>query len=90
MKARGIILTGGFLLAFISSAFADEIRIPFGVYMDDFKKDCNAHGLDLYGRRDSDGFIEDRARDFSVFTYKRSTDEQLDIIKDSTWKYIRK
>ena len=91
MKSRGRI---AFLVAFLSlvftNAFADEVRIPFGVYMDEFKSECKKNGLDLEGRRDSDGFVTDRASDFSVFAYRRLNDEELEVIKQVTWKTIRK
>ena len=73
-----------------SFCYADEIKIPFSVYMDDFKSECKAQGFDIYGTKESHGFVEDKAGEFIVFTYKRATPEQMDIVKNATWKFIRK
>ncbi len=77
-------------LSMSSILWADEIQVPFGVYMDEFKSECKLKGLDLEGNKNSQGFVKDEAGKFSVFTYKTATPEQMDIVKDATWKTIRK
>jgi hypothetical protein len=71
------------------SSQADEVRIPFAVYVEDFKKDAKEQGLDLYDNRNSDGFIQNKGQEFYVFTYKPISMEHLDLIKELTWKHIR-
>lgn len=77
-------------LAFVSSvSLADEVIIPYGVYMDEFKSDCKARGLDLENTRTSHGFVDDRAGSFTVFTYETLTPNELDLIKDMSVKHRR-
>lgn len=90
LAGRGVVMAIMAVLFSASLSLADEIVIPFGVYMDEFKAECKKNGLDLYGNRDSNGFVTDRAAEFSVFTYKQATVEQLDVVKEATWKTIRK
>lgn len=79
------------LLALVvcSLSFADEIEIPIAVYMTEFKDCCSDRGLDLYGNRESDGFIQDKAQKFVVYTYRTFNEEQMEITKDCTWKSMR-
>ena len=79
-----------FALSMSILSFADEIKIPFGVYIDAFKTECKSKGLDLYGTQKSNGFVTDEASNFSVFTYHTATPEQMEIVKEATWKNIRK
>lgn len=86
MKLLGIAGTVLGLLTISSISFADEIRIPQAVYIDKFKAYTKEHGIDL---NDVDGFVENHGQNFKVFTYKNMTSEQLDIIKDATFKNLR-
>lgn len=69
-----------------SLSFADEIRIPVSVKVDDFKNECKKSGFDL---NEVDGFVENKGQRFIVYTYKSVTDQQLEIIKDAAWKTKR-
>ena len=72
------------------TASADEIQIPFSVYMEKFKTECKTNGLDLYGNDNSNGFVADKGSSFTVFTYRTCPPEQLGIIQEATWKTLRK
>ena len=72
------------------TAHADEIQVPFPVYMEKFRAECLKSGLDLQGNDDSKGFVKDEGGKFSVFTYKPCTAEQREIVKQATWKTYRK
>lgn len=80
----------GLLGAFQYIAHADEVEIPFAVYIDDFKKAAKEKGFDLYDERDSDGFIKNNGQEFVVCTYRRITQEELGLIQDLVWQNIRK
>lgn len=83
---RAILVATLFLpMSFI--CFADEIRIPMSIKVDKFKEECLKGGLNL---NDVDGFIENHGMSFKVFSYKNLTTEQLDLIKESTWKSLKK
>lgn len=88
MRTPKIVISLTLLAIFgCSISSATEINIPFPVYADQFKVDAKERGFDLY---DGDGFVENKGDNFKVFTYKAVTDEQLEIIKDLTWKNMRK
>lgn len=70
--------------------YADEIQIPFAVYVDEFKEDAKLQGLDLDGNKKSMGFIKDEGSHFTVFTYRQIPIEKLDKLTALTWKHIRK
>ena len=84
------LLTVAFFFCFMGSSFADEINIPFAINVKAFKKEVKAHGLDLYDKEKSHGFVQNKVSMFTVFTYKQATTEQLEIIKNATWKSLRK
>ena len=75
---------------FSVSSFADEIEIPFGVRIEDFKKDCLTQDLDLYDKDNSHGFVENRASRIIVYTYRTATVQQLETIKECAFKNLRK
>jgi len=79
-----------FLVFSAISAFADEVIIPFPVYLEDFKNDAKSHGLDLEGQKESIGFVQDRGSDFSIFTYKHISIEHLEVIQSLSAKHLRK
>lgn len=85
-----VLLLTTFTLSMSLFSYADEIQIPFPVYMDEFKAECKKQGLDLYGNRDSKGFVQDKASNFSVFTYHTATPDELTVIQEATWKTFRK
>lgn len=75
------------LLMGCSFSFADEIQIPFAIHVDQFKKDAKEAGFDLY---DGDGFVENKGGRFVVYTYKTISFENLRLLKELTWKNLRK
>lgn len=87
---RALITSTFLALSMSSFLYADEVKIPFPVYMEEFKLECKKNGIDLYGKKESDGFVDDKASSFTVMTYKSVNEKQLEIIKDCTWKTIRK
>lgn len=84
----GILLSLALLIP--TCVHADEIKIPFPVYMEDFKADMKSAGIDLYGNKDSVGFVEEKGGEFVVYTYKKSDIYVLDMVQKLTWKNIRK
>ena len=80
----------GLCLLIASPLLADEIEIPFAIYTQDFIEDALTKGFDLTDSRDAHGFIDNRGARFIVCTYKQVTMEQLDLIKNLTWKHLRK
>ena len=78
------------ILCLCRTSFSDEIHIPFSVYVNDFKSDCKASGLDLYDKTSSHGFVENKGKNFIVYTFKNITDEQLSLIQSAAFKNIRK
>ena len=78
------------LLLSSANVFADEIKIPFPIYINDFKKDAKEIGFDFYGNKDSIGFIEDNAGEFVIKTYRSFPVKDLDTITKLTWKNLRK
>jgi hypothetical protein len=78
-----------FSIILTSTCFADTIQVPIPVYMEEFLKECKSMGLDLYGNRDSDGFVKDYASNFSVYTYTQAKEEQLKVITEAAWRSIR-
>ncbi len=79
----------GFLLAVAIPSFGDEIEVPFSIYKQDFINDALQQNFDLTDGRDAHGFIQSRGNHFTVYTYKRATNEQLELIKTLTWKHLR-
>lgn len=76
-------------MLFSFSAFADEVNIPFAINKTKFLEETKSLGLDLYDNETSDGFIKNEGQKFIVYTYKTITVEQLNIIKDCTFKSLR-
>ncbi len=83
---RGIVLAMVFLLG-CSLSHATEVRVPYGIYVEQFKKESKEKGFDL---NDVDGFIQNKGNNFVIYTYKPITDEQLELIKDLTWNNMRR
>lgn len=73
-----------------SLVHADEISVPFAIYVEDFRKDIKQNGMDLDGGRESQGFVEERGGNFTVFTYKQATPKQLGLITDVAVRNMRK
>jgi len=91
MTLRGMAGTLVFSWAILLSSlsFADEIKVPFAIYVEEFKAEAKEKGFDLYEKRESDGFIVSRGAEFSVFTFKEATPEQLELIKFLAFKHQR-
>lgn len=86
-KVIGVIFA---LMALCSLAQAgDEIRMPFPVYVDEFKADLKERGLDFYDNKDSHGFIERSGGEVVINSYRQMTNEELSIIKDCYFKNLR-
>ena len=85
---RTLVISLAFL-ALSPYSHADEIHAPFAINVEDFKTDAKAHGFDLYDQKDSQGFVENRGSSFVVYTYRTATPEQLDLVKDLTWRHRR-
>ena len=68
-------------------AYADEIQVGFPINVEEFKSYTKARGFDL---DDKDGFIENKGQNFVVYTYHTVTTEQMEIVKDATFKNLRK
>lgn len=70
--------------------FADEIKIPFPLERQKFLKECKKRGVDLYDKKDSIGFAENRGGETTVYTYKNISYENMDKIKEAAFNSIRK
>ena len=70
-------------------SFADQVEIPFPIYVGDFVKDAMEHGLDLSDSRTADGFIKNEGQKFIVCTYRPVTKQELKLIQELTWRNLR-
>lgn len=73
------------LFLFITSAYADEFRIPFPCFPKQLQARFAEYNrkLDLDGNdrtKDSWGFIENKGTRFIIYTYYSATEEDLNII----------
>jgi len=89
MKIRVAVIMLGALLA-APYSFSDQIKVPFAIYVEEFKAEAKELGLDLYDTKESDGFIENHGSNFTVCTYKPVKKEIFDVITKLTWKHLRK
>ena len=80
----------GLCLLIASPLLADEVKISFPIYKQDFINEALENNFDLTDGRDAHGFIDNRGAKFIVCTYRRVTPEQLELIKNLTWKHLRK
>lgn len=86
--AVGLILMGVFLGSTVIS-YADGVIVPFSIKVDSFKKEMKSHGMDLEGKDNSDGEIQNNGNSLKVITYRPVTMEQLEIIKQASIKTMR-
>ena len=82
-------LIGVTLMGFATISYADGVLVPGSIKIASFKKEMKKRGMDLYGRDDSDGAIENGGTQIKIITYKPVTPEQLDLIKDVSYKNAR-
>ena len=66
-------------------SFANELQIPFECYPERIKKAFNDAGIELEISREvrketTWGFIDNRGSNYSIFTYKPTTREELELI----------
>lgn len=87
LGVMGLIVLG---LITSSLSFADQIVIPLSIKQDKFVKEMKKRGMDLRRRDDSDGYVEYGPQGFMVVTYKPITFEQLDLIREVSFKCVRK
>lgn len=85
----GVSLAIGVVLASTTICFADGVIIPASIKVEAFKEEMKKHGMDLYGRDDSDGEVQNSGNSMKVITYKSVTIEQMDLIKDVAVKTRR-
>lgn len=69
-----------------SISSADEVHIGFPVKLQEFKAYTNQRGFNL---DDKDGFIENKGQEIIVYSYRTMTPEQMQIVKDATFKNLR-
>lgn len=86
----GVIVSIGVIMASTSMSFADGVIIPGSIKIEEFKKVMKENGMDLYGDDESDGFIENEGNKIKVVTYKSVTMEQLEMMKETAFKTVRK
>ena len=80
----------GILLMVAVPSLADEIEIPFAINKNAYIQEALEKGLDLTDGDNAHGFIDNRGSRFIVCTYRTATIEQLELIKNLTWKHLRK
>jgi hypothetical protein len=94
MKSKGVITLAGLITTMIVAAplsYADGIVVPMSTKVGMFKKLMKQKGMNLYGRDNSDGHVEDNgSRGIKVITNLSVTDEQLEWIKECAVKAVRK
>lgn len=91
MKSKGIAIIAALIatLVVIPFAFADAVIIPGSVKVSKFKKIMKEFGMDLCGRDDADGLVEQRGTQIRVITYRPVTIEQMDWMKKAAQKSLR-
>ena len=78
------------LLGLSTSSFAgDEVKIPFSVKEECFKTEMGILGYDLSGCDDCYGEAGIYEGEFTVRSFKASTIDELNIIKDCAFKCVR-
>lgn len=82
-------LIGLMLVGSTAISYADGVIIPVSINTDDFKKEMKDKGIDLYGTSESDGFIEDKGNQIKVVTYKPVTIEQMELMKEVSFRTVR-
>lgn len=85
-RERVILITLALSL-FSFPCFSDELHVPFAIHKEQFIIDAKAEGFDL---NDVDGFIENRGSEVVIYTYKTISKSQMEILKNTTWKNLRK
>lgn len=86
MWTRVAILIGIISMVALTPCLADELIVPFGVHVEEFKAEALERGLDLY---DGDGFVENKGMKIHIFTYKFAEINTLNLIKELTAKHRR-
>ncbi len=93
MKFKGVVILAGLIATMIVAAplsYADGIIVPMSTKVGMFKKLMMEKGMDLYGRDNSDGHVEDNgSKGIKVITNTSVTDEQLEWIKECAVKAVR-
>ena len=79
------------VLLFALPCFADEINIPFSCWAQELKKEFNNRGkkLDLRSEErtdDSWGYLVNKGSSFIIHTYRSTTPEDFEIIKEIVFK----
>lgn len=72
-----------------SMSFADVVQIPGSIRVGEFRKFMKNAGMDLSGKDESDGMIENQGTRIKVVTYQAVTMEQLDLMKEAATKSTR-
>lgn len=78
------------VLSLTTISYADGIIIPMSIKVEQFKKEVKEKGLDLYGSDSSDGEVQNLGTSMKVITYRPATLDELDLIKDVSFKTVRK
>lgn len=86
MKSLGVVILAGVLVITPSISFADEVHIGFPVKLEQFKAYTKERGFDL---NDKDGFVENKGQEIVVYSYHTMTPQQMEIVKDATFKNLR-
>ena len=74
------------ILLITSSAYSDELRIPFQCFPKDLQMDFEDAGLklDLSANdrtKDSWGFVVSKGSSYSIFTYKAITKDEMELVR---------
>lgn len=85
----GLILAIGVLVGSTVISYADGVVIPVSIKIEAFKEEMKKSGIDLYGRDNSDGEIQNSGTSMKVITYKPVTLQQMDLMKDAAVKCRR-
>lgn len=78
------------LISLTSIVHADGVVIPMSIKVEAFKEEMKKSGMDLYGRDDSDGEVENKGTSIKVITYKPVSIEQMDLMTKAAVKTVRK
>lgn len=82
------------IMLLTTNAYADKIVVPFTVYPKEIQQLFKDKGykLDLSGNErteDSWGFIRNEGIEFTIYTYKGVTGEELEMIKKTVFESTR-
>jgi len=86
----------GFVLAVLAAVgshtpcFADEVEVPFSVYAERFQAEAKEKGLNLSCADEADGCIKTNGTFFVVMTYKPLTEKGRELIKELSFKHMRR